>query len=228
MTKRSMGVLAAAVAGAVVATAVPRTALAQELADYDYENLSVRGIMFEGGYLFANNVENTEIYGLRFDLGFLGPGFRLVPGVAFWSSTMAAKEVSEFETLLDRLNQSQGGTSPPGGFDLGTIDRDDVVLSLDGHYMWSVPANLFFWTGVGVSAHFLDGSGPGIDDTFVEDLLDTVSAGFNVHAGLEYPLYDRIRLYGGSKFEVLGDLNYLELRLGLSYIWGGLVQGESR
>jgi len=213
---------------AAVVILAPARAPSQELADYDYANLSFRGVMAEGGYIFANNVENTEIFALRFDLGFLGPGFRIVPGVAFWTSRMAQNEVDDFEVRLGELNAAQGGTAPPGGFDLGRIDRDDVVLSLDGHYMWSVPLDFFFWTGVGVSAHFLNGSGPAVDGTFVEDLLDSVAAGFNVHGGLDYPVTDRFRLYGGSKLEVLGDLLYVEVRFGLSYIWGELVQGEAR
>ena len=213
---------------AAVVILSPAGAGSQELADYDYANLSFRGVLAEGGYIFANNVEHTEMFALRFDLGFLGPGFRIVPGVAFWTSRMAQDEVDDFEARLAALNAIQGGTAPPGGFDLGSIDRDDVVISVDGHYMWSVPLDLLLWTGVGVSAHFLNGSGPAVNGTFVEDLLDSVSAGFNVHGGLEYPVTDRFRLYGGSKFEVLGDLRYVELRFGLSYIWGELVQGEAR
>ena len=213
---------------AAVVILSPAGAGSQELADYDYANLSFRGVLAEGGYIFANNVENTEMFALRFDLGFLGPGFRIVPGVAFWTSRMAQDEVDDFEARLAALNAIQGGTAPPGGFDLGSIDRDDVVISVDGHYMWSVPLDLLLWTGVGVSAHFLNGSGPAVNGTFVEDLLDSVSAGFNVHGGLEYPVTDRFRLYGGSKFEVLGDLRYVELRFGLSYIWGELVQVEAR
>jgi hypothetical protein len=67
-----------------------------------------------------------------------------------------------------------------------------------------------------------------LDGTFVEDLLDSVGAGFNVQAGLEYPISDRIRLYSGPKFELLGDLTYVDLRVGLSFIWGSLAQGEAR
>ena len=211
---------------AAVVILAPTGARGQELADYDYANLSFRGVLFEGGYIFANNVENTEIFGLRLDLGFLGPGFRIVPGVAYWTSRMAEDEVVDFEARLGSLSTSQGGTLPPGGFDLGVIKRDDVVFSLDGHYMWSVPLDLFLWTGVGASAHFLNGSGAAVNGTFVEDLLDSVSAGFNVHGGLELPITERFRAYGGAKLEVLGDLRYVELRFGLSYIWGELVQGE--
>ena len=221
-------VIAATVAGVVVTWALPSEARAQDLADYDYENLSFRGISFDVGYLYADKVEDTRTLGVRFDLGFLGPGFRLMPGVTYWESTLADTEVDQFETRLGTLTTDQGGTVPPEGFDLGEINRSDIVVSMDGHYVWAVPLNLFFFTGVGLSAHFLNGSGPGIDDTFIEDLLDSVSAGFNLHAGLEYPITDRVRIYGGSKVEILGDLNYVEFRGGLSFIWGRLVQEEDR
>ena len=220
--------IAATLAGVVVTSAAPCETRAQELADYDYENLSFRGISFDVGYLYADNVEDTRTLGVRFDLGFLGPGFRIMPGVTYWESTLAQTEVGQFQTRLGTLTADQGGTVPAGGFDLGDIDRKDIVVSLDGHYVWAVPLNLFFSTGVGLSVHFLNGSGPSIDGTFVEDLLGSVSAGFNLHAALEYPIADRIRIHGGSKVEILGDLNYVEFRGGLTFIWGGLVQGEDR
>ena len=215
-------------AGVVTTSTLPPETRAQDLADYDYENLSFRGISFDVGYLYADNVENTRTLGVRFDLGFLGPGFRLMPGVTYWESTLAETEVNQFEARLGTLTADQGGTVPPAGFDLGVIERSDIVLSLDGHYLWTAPLNLFVSAGVGLSAHFLNGSGPGIDGTFVEDLLDSVSAGFNLHAGLEYPITDRVRLHGGSKVEVLGDLNYLEFRGGLTFLWGSLAQEETR
>ena len=228
-TMRTMRtVIAATVAGVVGTSVAPCEARAQGLADYDYENLSFRGISFDLGYLYADKVEDTRTLGVRFDLGFLGPGFRMMPGVTYWESTLAQSEVDQFETRLGELTEDQGGTIPPGGFDLGVIGRKDIVVGLDGHYIWSVPLNLFFLAGVGMSAHFLNGSGPAIDGTFVEDLHDSVAAGFNLHAGLEYPITDRIRIHGGSKVEMLGDLNYVEFRGGVTFIWGGLVEGEER
>ena len=73
-------VIAVAVAGVVVTSLVPLEARAQDLADYDYENLSFRGMSFDVGYLWADNVENATTYGVQFDLGFLGPGFGLMLG----------------------------------------------------------------------------------------------------------------------------------------------------
>jgi len=222
--RRAGGVVALTVAGFVAAGG----AHAQDLAQYDYENLSFRGMSLEAGYLWSDKVENTEIYGIEFDLGFLGPGFRLTSGVSYWESNMKASELDRFGVRLTNLIQEQGGTVPPGGFDLGSVTREDVAVTLDGHYVWAIPAKFFFYTGLGVSGHFLNGSGPGIDDTFVEDLLDSVSAGVNLHAGLEYALFDRFRLTGSSKVEVLGDLRYFELRFGGSFLWGTLVSGEVR
>lgn len=223
MTMRGIGVVFL-----TVACIQPVRALGQDLADYDYENLSLRGISFAAGRIFPNNVDSTDVLGVRFDLGFLGPGFRLIPGVSYWTSTMTQSQVGRLESRVDALNASQGGSPPPGGLDLGTIDRSDLIVSLDGQYLWSVPLGLFFWAGAGLSAHFLNGSGASVDGTFVEDLLDSVGAGFNVQAGLEYPISDRVRLYGGPKFELLGDLTYVDLRVGLSFIWGSLAQGEAR
>ncbi len=221
-------VIAAAATAVVVTSVAPRGAEAQEVLDYDYENLSFRGISFDVGHLNADNVENATTLGVRFDLGFLGPGFRITPGVTYWESTMAQTEVDDFETRLGTLIEDQGGTRPPGGFNLGAIERSDIVVGVDGQYVWAVPQNLFFSAGVGLSVHFLNGSGPLIDGNFVEDLLDSVSPGFNLNAGLEYPIADRVRIYGGSKVEVLGDLNYFEFRGGLTFIWGELVPGEAR
>ena len=222
-------VIAATVAGVIATSLAPYEARAQDLADYDYENLSFRGISFDVGYLYADNVEDTRTLGVRIDLGFLGPGFRIMPGVTYWESALAETEVAQFEARLATLTADQGGTVPPGGFDLGVIERKDIVVGVDGQYVWAVPLNLFFTTGVGLSLHFLNASGPElIDDTFINDLFDSVSPGFNLHTSLEFPITDRIRIHGGSKVEILGDLNYVEFRGGVTLIWGRLVEGEDR
>ena len=222
-------VIAATVAGVIATSLAPYEAAAQELADYDYENLSFRGISFDVGYLYADNVEDTRTLGVRIDLGFLGPGFRIMPGVTYWESALAETEVAQFEARLATLTADQGGTVPPGGFDLGVIERKDIVVGVDGQYVWAVPLNLFFTTGVGLSLHFLNASGLElIDDTFINDLFDSVAPGFNLHTSLEFPITDRIRIHGGSKVEILGDLNYVEFRGGVTLIWGGLVEGEDR
>jgi hypothetical protein len=199
---------------------------AQELADFDYENLAFRGVAFELGYLWPNKVESTPSYGVRMDLGYLGPGLRVTPTISYWSSRMKAGEVVELEQKLDSLiAQTQPGV-PAAPVSLGTIDWSDLTLTLDAHVVWRAPYGFLTFAGAGASVHFLNGAGDAIADTFVEDLLDSVSAGFGLQAGIELPLTSSLRLYGAGRLEMLEDLRYGALRSGLQLHFGGAVPGE--
>lgn len=213
----------AVVALAVAAGALPTTAAAQELADFDYENLAFRGFGVDWGYIFPSQVEPTQAFGIRVDLGYLGPGLRIMPYASYWSSRLQDEEVAALEGSLERLIQRESGST--ASVNLGTIDRSDLALGLDGHVVWSVPYGLLTYAGAGAAAHFLNGGGEAIDDTFVEDLLDTVTAGFNLHVGVEYPR-ERLRVYGGARYELLDDLQYFGLELGLQIMTGSSAPGE--
>jgi hypothetical protein len=197
----------------------------QNLADFDYENLSFRGFSLESGYIWPTRVDPTYTLGLRVDMGYLGPGLRLVPGVSYWSSKMKASEVDKLARKVDDLIDPDA-TEPIT--DLGEIDWSDLALTLDGHFVWSIPLNLLSYVGAGISAHIMNGDGSAISGTFVEDLLDSVKAGLNFHAGLEYPMSDFVRLYGLARYEILGDLRYPELRLGGQIMVGPSAPGEGR
>ena len=199
------------------------------LADYDYENLSFRGFSLETGYIWPTTVESTYTIGTRIDLGYLGPGLRLVPGVSYWSSTMSDSEVRRFERNLNDLIEGEVGPgSEFDGVNLGTIDQSDFIVSMDGHFVWSIPMNLLSYAGAGLSLHFMNGEGEAITGTFVEDLLDSVKPGFNVHGGLEYPVGDGFRLYGLARYEIMENLRYLELRLGGQIMLTDPAPGERR
>lgn len=212
---------------ALLAAVLPAPATGQDLADLDYEHLTFRGMGVEVGYLFPTRVERTESYAVRFDLGYLGPGLRIMPRVGYWTSSFQMSEVEELEDRVASLVSREIGGLPPV-VDLGVIDWTDYQVGLDAHVVWSLPLNLLTYAGLGVSAHVLDGSGAAIAGTFIEDLLDSVSAGFNLHLGGEYPLTDRFRLHGEGRYEVLEDMQYFQVRLGGSVLWGSLVPGEER
>jgi hypothetical protein len=203
---------------------------AQELADFDYENLSFRGIGFEVGYLTSpSRVEPDPTFGVRFDLGYLGPGVRITPSITWWESRMERGEVRELEGRVNDLaNRARPPGAEPVSVDLGEVVWSDLVLGVDAHVVWSVPYGFLTYTGVGAAAHIQNGSGAAIDDTFVEDLLDSVAAGFNAHAGVEYPMNERLRLYGAARYELMGDLRYLELRVGTQIMFGPSAPGEVR
>jgi hypothetical protein len=204
-------------------------ASAQELADFDYENLAFRGLGVEAGLIFPTRVEATYSLGARMDLGYLGPGLRIVPGISYWSSSMKRTEVAELEARVEELVDREAPFgAPPASVNLGTIDWSDLVLSVDGHVVWSIPYDLLTYAGLGASAHILNGGGEAIADTFIEDLLDTVTAGANIHAGLERIVSNRFRLYGTGRFEIMENFQYVELRVGGQFMIGGPAAGETR
>jgi hypothetical protein len=205
------------VLGAVLA---PRGASAQ-LDRYDYEYLGFRGVGLEAGYLWANKVDPVATFGARFDLGYAGPGLRIVPGIRYWSSQLKQSEVTELEERLRQIIAEANPGEEPPAVDLGTVKWSDVVLTLDGHFVWEVPLGLLTYLGAGFSAHILNGSGDVVNETFLEDLLDRTSAGVNAHAGLEYLISPAVRLYGTARYEILDDLSYLALMGGFQFMFGG-------
>jgi len=202
-------------------------AAGQDLADFDYENLSFRGVGAEWGYIWPDRVEPTQSFGARFDLGYLGPGLRIVPSVHYWSSTFKRSEVRELEDRVQSLIVSQTDVPAPT-VELGVVDWSDLEVAVDAQVVWRIPYGVLSFVGMGVGAHMLNGAGAAIDDTFIEDLLDSVSAGFNVHGGLEVPLARRLRLNGQARYEVLGDLRYAQVRLGGQFMVGAPAPGEER
>ena len=210
-------------AGALAAAPIQ----AQDIADFDYENLSFRGIGVDLGWIMPTRVEPEASFGLRMDLGYLGPGLRVTPTMRYWSSRMKAGEVRTLEVRLNELvdAQSPPGT-PPANVDLGRIDWSDLAVGVDGHVVWSVPMGFLTYLGGGAAAHIMNGSGPAVSDTFIEDLLDTVTAGFNLHGGVEYLLNEQLRLYGTLRYELLGDLRYGEVRVGTQFMFGPSAPGE--
>jgi len=223
------GFLVGALALSLGLALTPLNASGQELADFDYENLAFRGFSLEGGYIWPTRVDPAYSLGMRLDMGYLGPGLRIVPGISYWSSSMKASEVAELENKVDAL--ILGAVAFPQdwmGTDLGVIDWSDLVLSLDGHFVWAIPFDFLSYAGGGVSAHIMNGDGAAISGTFVEDLLDRVTAGINFHAGLEYPWSDWFRMYGTARYEVLEDLRYTELRMGGQIMVGSSMPEEGR
>jgi hypothetical protein len=214
-----------ALACSVMCGATP--ARGQDVADIDYAYLAPRGVAPEFGYVWPNRVEPTQTYGLRVDMGYAGPGLRVTPSVTYWKSRLQQAEVDDFAGQVAQLVADRTGGAPPS-LDLGTIDYQDIALGLDAHVVWEVPLDLLTFGGLGVTAHIIDGDGAVIQGTFVEDLLDSVEPGFNLHLGAEYPITNGMRLYAVGRYEVMPDLQYLQLRAGWQWMFGPNAPGEGR
>jgi hypothetical protein len=205
----------------------PGQASAQDLADLDYEHLSFRGIGFDAGYLWPTRADPTYSLGLRIDMGYAGPGLRIVPSMTYWSSSMVGSEVTELEDRISQLIENQTG-SPPAVLNLGTINWRDIAIGVDAHIVWDSLFDILTYGGIGVAAHLLDGDGEAIAGTFIEDALDSVTAGLNLHFGAEYPISERFRIYSVAKYEVMSDLQFFHIRAGWQLMTGPNAPGEER
>lgn len=188
---------------------------AQTLADYDYENLAFRGVGIDVGYIWTDKVRDTESYGVRLDLGYLGPGVRIAPSLSFWASRFTAEEL---DRLAARINERVGFQAVHGE-DLGPIRWSDISLSLDSHFVWNTPLRVLTFIGVGGGLHALNGQGHAVDDTFVEDLLDSITAGVNALAGLEFRPLPRVRVYAEGRYTALNSIQWLGARGGLQFMF---------
>ncbi len=200
----------------------------QELADYDYENLGLRGLSFQYGNVLFKTHEETEVYSVKLDLGFLGPGVRMSTRASYWSSSMLSEELGGFQSSLNQMILTQGGVLPGNGLQVGSIKREDISLGLEADYVWRIPMKMLFSAGVGASGHLVNGTTEIPDDSFLNGLLDSFTVGFNVHGGLEYLVTDRIRLYGDSRLGIAGNVRFFQFGGGLTFLWGNLLSGESR
>jgi hypothetical protein len=196
----------------------------QGLAEFDYENLAPRGIMPNVGWVRPGTVSPTGSIGLRLDLGYLGPGVRITTGFSQWSSTLRRSEVAVLEEQLADLVETQTGTRPE--VDLGRITWSDVALNADAHVVWRVPGGLLTYAGAGGTAHVMRGGGAAIEGTFVQDLLNTIRAGANLHGGIEVPLGAQLRVVGEARVELVQSVTYAQVRAGLQYTWGPAAPGE--
>ena len=218
-----------ALVAAVGLTLVQR-AQAQSIADYDYENLSFRGIGLDVGRIWPNKVKSTETFALRADLGFLGPDVRIIPSVGYWNSTFKASEIRRFATQLNRLPALQNRADTLSAADLGKIDWSDFSLTIDAQFVWTIPGGIFTYAGLGAGLHAMNGKGDVISNTIWEDLLDSVSAGGAIMGGAEIPL-SKLRLFGEVRYTLLSDIRYPGLRVGGMYMLpttqsGGVTGGK--
>jgi opacity protein-like surface antigen len=199
-------------AAAALLLALPAAARAQDMADYDYENLVLSGVGVHLSEIFPTRSEPTLGLNVRVDLGLLGPNVRITPGVTFWSSRLRDGEVERMEERIE-ASCDNGGVPCPG-VELGELEISDLSLDLDAHFLWATDYAIEPYAGAGVSLHLLNGSGDFIEDTFVEDLLDAIAPGFNVVGGLELPVTENLRVLGEARGVLTGNVRYVSIGIG--------------
>lgn len=190
----------------------PRGAHAQDMADYDYENLVFSGVGAHLMEVFPARTDPALGFNVRMDLGLLGPNVRISPGLTYWSSQLRNSEVERMESRIEAACD-RGGVPCPG-IELGEVEVSDLSFQVDAHYLWTTDYFVEPYGGVGVSLHLLNGGGEFVDDTFIEELLDAIAPGLDLVGGLEFPVAGNLRVLGETRAVLTGTTRYISVGLG--------------
>lgn len=200
---------------ALIIAAVPQLAGAQGILDeFSYEGLKLSGVGFELGTTMSNRLTNEVIGAVRVDYGFIAPRLRVLLGGSYFKGDFDAEEITEFEDKLRSLV-----VDPTGDFtvDVGTVSWSDLELDLDLQYLVQASGRVRTFAGVGIAAHFRNGSGAAIDGTFVEDALDNIEAGLNLSLASEVRLITQLDFTAGLRGGVSSGLRTISASAGLMY-----------
>ena len=184
-------------------------AAAQNLEEYDYENLRLRAIGVDVVWANAKDAEGAIGFGVRADLGPLGPQVRVVPRFAYWKADIEEQAVAKFEQNLEGL------CTPPGcNIDLGDMQRNYWILGFD--LQWLLPNPLIApYLGIGADLYILDDSGQAIKDTFLDDAV--VTAGLSAVGGLQFDPGKHLRLYVDMRGTLVTSASNLAVYAGVAY-----------
>lgn len=184
-------------------------AAAQNLEDYDYENLRLRAIGVDLVWANAKDAKGAIGFGARADLGPLGPQVRVVPRFAYWKADIEEQAVAKFEENLEKL------CTPPGcNIDLGDMQRNYWILGFDLQWILSNPL-IAPYLGVGADLYILDDSGQAIKGTFLDDAV--VTAGLSAVGGLQFDPGKHLRLYLDMRGTLVTSASNLAVYAGVAY-----------
>lgn len=192
----------------------PQVSKAQSfLEQFSYEGLRFSGIGVEFGGVASGRLTRETTGALRIDYGRIAPKVRVLLGVSYFEGEFKESEIQEFALGIQRVVDPARSSI----IDIGTISWSDVELDLDLQYMLEAGRRVTNYVGVGFAAHVRNGTGTIIDDTFVEDALDTIEAGLNLSVGTAIELVPAIQFTIDLRGGLTSELQTATARAGLMY-----------
>jgi hypothetical protein len=193
----------------------PNTVKAQGFLDeFSYEGIGFSGIGFEVGPVASDRVTTEVSFGVRVDYGMIAPRVRVMFGANYFKGKLDQDEIGDFETrVLQIVNDPTGDAT----VDIGEIGWSNLEATIDLQYVFQSSPRYFTYIGIGLGAHLRNGSGAAIEDTFVEDALDTIAASADLSLGLEIALADQFHFTTEVRGVLSSELLLASARVGFMY-----------
>jgi len=187
------------------------------LSQFSYDNLKPSALQLDLGPVGGNNIRGTLTGGLRLDYGFIAPHVRVLLGVSYYKADFSSAARARFE---QRLKSVVIDPSADDTIRLGRITWSDVTGDVDLQYVLPQGRAVITYLGIGLGAHIRHGSGPAINGTFVQDALNSITAGLNGTIGAEVGA-NRWRFTLEARGVLSSGVSTGSLRSGVMYRWAG-------
>lgn len=187
------------------------------LSQFSYDNLKASALQLDLGPVGGNNIRGTLTGGLRLDYGFIAPHVRVLLGVSYYKADISSAARGRFE---QRLKSVVIDPSADDTIRLGRITWSDVTGDVDLQYVLPQGRAVTTYLGIGLGAHIRHGSGPAISGTFVQDALNSITAGLNGTIGAEVGA-NRWRFTLEARGVLSSGVSTASLRSGVMYRWAG-------
>jgi hypothetical protein len=215
--RRSRGPAVGVIALLLSASPPVRLSAQGFLSKFSYDNLKPSALQLDLGPVGGNNIRGTLTGGLRLDYGFIAPHIRLLLGASYFKADFSSAARARFE---DRLRTIVNDPDSNFAINLGRITWSDVTGDVDLQYVLPQGHAVTTYLGIGLGAHIRHGSGPAINDTFVQDALNSITAGLNGTIGVEVGA-KRWRFTLEGRGVLSSGVSTVSLRSGLMYRWAG-------
>ena len=193
--------------------ALPAPAAAQTfLEQFSYEGIRLSGISAEVGAVWSDRLTTEVTPALRFDMGYFAPHVRVGFGASYFKGMFTQDQIVTFEErLLDIIDDPTNDATVT----VGTITWTNINADFDLQYVFTPGGFVQPYAGVGLALIIRNGNGAAINGTFVEDALDTFTAGLTASIGLEVRLTRSLYVLVDGRGLLSSELRSVAVRGGL-------------
>lgn len=199
----------------VAALVGPPGLAAQDFLDqFSYEGLGLAGVGIDVGRVASDRLTSEWSVGVRVDYGMIAPRVRVMLGASYFKGELAPDEIAQFESSLERVVRDPTGDAV---IDIGRITWANLAAMVDLQYLFAASERFTSYVGIGFGIHLRNGAGAAIDNTFVEDALDTVAAAASATLGIEVAITNLIHVMTEIRGGLSSELLLASARWGVLY-----------
>jgi hypothetical protein len=200
----------------LLAFALPAQQLTNRI---QFDSLQLSALALDVGRIQPTQTEGATVFGIAADYGKLSRTLRLRFEAGYWESRLTDEVV---RTFIDSLHKIINDPSKDDVIRASGVSLYDITMGVSARYLPMQTALFQPFVGLGAGIHVFNAQGPLVDGTFVERLLDNISAGLFAETGVLFKPLQRIGVEGRVRGDLVNGFRALSVRVGGVYYFGPL------